>query len=243
VTCKNRREQLSAFTDGELTPAEMAELTEHLVTCPECARYLAELGRLRLALTQAFPEGEVSEEFSSRIMKSLGSAADEARDGPVEQGKVIPFPRRSMLPSLKTVASSAVASAIAATLVFALMKQPDHNVDLAAVRDASLRSSLVSYTIQGAAPTEVAGYRATAARYDRVAGHRARIVTYEGTPGVVTLASWSANGEPAHGVETAIYRGTVVMYWNDGSTEYWAASNADSGGLERFVKSIRKDAI
>jgi anti-sigma factor RsiW len=243
MTCDNRLEQLSAFTDGELAPAEMAELTTHLMTCPACMQHLAELGRLRLALTQAFPEGEVSEEFSSRIMKSLDVAADELGEGPAGSARVVPFRRRSRLPSFGMIASSAVTSAIAATLMFALMRQPDHSIDLAAVRDASLRSSLVSYTVEGTSPAQIEGYRIAAARYDIVAGHKSRIVTYEGAPGVVTLCSWSANGEPAHGVKTANYRGMLVMYWNDGTTEYWAASAATNGKLEEFVGSARKDAI
>jgi hypothetical protein len=39
----HERERLSAYLDGELPPAERAEVEAHLATCPECAALLADL--------------------------------------------------------------------------------------------------------------------------------------------------------------------------------------------------------
>jgi anti-sigma factor RsiW len=229
--------------DGELAPKEIAELTDHLVTCPICARNLAELGALRLALAEAIPEGEVTEAFSSRISAMLNNLTEEAQSHGVEGGRVVPFIRRYRPPTLAAISYSVATAAIAATMVFTLMRQPDNKIDLAAVRDASLRTSLVSNDVQGTTPANVAGYRVVGARYDLVAGHRARVVIYQGATDVVTLCSWAANGEPAHGVKAAVYRGTNVMYWNDGATEFWAASNAPGIDLKEFVKGVRGDTI
>jgi anti-sigma factor RsiW len=243
VTCTDRGELLSAFIDGELASAEVAELTKHLMTCPACLQRLAELGALRSALAETFAEEKLSEEFLFRITKQLDSAEDQLTTNSAAQSRVLPFKKRYLTQNLRIITSSVVMSAIAATLVLTLANQPKNIVDLAAVHDARLRNSLVSYEIQGASPAEISGYRIASTRYDIVAGHKAQIVSYEGASDIVTLCSWDAHGEPAHGVKTATYRGTAIMYWNDGTTEYWAASDKSDGRLADFVKRARKDAI
>ena len=60
-------EQLSAMLDGQLPPGEMAALTAHLATCPDCAGYLAEIAGLRAALQEAIPEEDVSPDFYAQI--------------------------------------------------------------------------------------------------------------------------------------------------------------------------------
>jgi anti-sigma factor RsiW len=89
----------------------------------------------------------------------------------------------------------------------------------------------------------VSGYHVRSVRLDIVAGHDAQVVTYAGNSGVITLCSWAAHGEPAHAVRTATYRGASIMYWNDGTTEYWAVSDQHDEGLKDFVGSAHRDAI
>jgi anti-sigma factor RsiW len=56
----HERERLSAYLDGELAPAERAEVEAHLSACPECSALLARLaeaGRLAAQLGVEAPEG------------------------------------------------------------------------------------------------------------------------------------------------------------------------------------------
>jgi anti-sigma factor RsiW len=242
VTCDARFEQLSAFVDGELPAVEIAELTAHLLSCRQCVQSLAELGALRLALAEAIPEEPMSDNFLSR-MSALPDLSPREEEAHVpSSGRVIPFRRPFRPLSAASIGTSIGAAAIAATLVFALMRQPDNKVDLAAVRDASLRTSLVSTATVSAKPASVAGYRVVAARYDIVAGHRASIVTYEGTE-TLTLCSWAANGESAHGVKVANYRGMTISYWNDGTTEFWAVGKVSADDMKTFVDAVHANSI
>ena len=243
MSCDSRFEQLSAFLDGELTPTKTAELTKHLQTCPSCAQHLAELGSLRSALAQAIPEGTITQEFLTRIENRLDRSAEEAESRVARGGTVLRFVRRQLRPKLGTVGYSMAAAALAATVVFGLMKRPDKEVDLAAVRDAALRTSVVSNDLQNDSAAKVAGFRVAGVRHDILAGHSAVVATYEGAAGAITLCHWAANGEPAHGVEEATYRGVKVLYWNDGTTEFWAADTTSSAGIRPFVTALRGGAI
>jgi anti-sigma factor RsiW len=244
MICEDRFEQLSAFTDGELEPSEMAEVTRHLATCPKCLQQLSELTALRADLAEAFANEDVSEALLNRIGAALDAATTDLPPGAAAAGgRVIPFRRRFRPRIVTALASSVVTATIAATMVFTLVKQPSNDIDLSAVRDARLRTSLLAYETPGQVQGKVAGFRIAGARYDVVAGHSARIVTYDGVAGSVTLCSWSAHGEPAHGVRAASYRGMAILYWNDGTTEYWAVSESHNNALGGFVKNVRKESV
>lgn len=58
-----QREQLSAFVDGELSPAERVELERHLATCLECQEELARLRHVH-ALLGALPTPAVPRSFA-----------------------------------------------------------------------------------------------------------------------------------------------------------------------------------
>jgi len=59
MTCERIEELLSAYLEGELAPAEKAEVEAHLARCAECSG-LAALMREALAAAAAFPEVEPS---------------------------------------------------------------------------------------------------------------------------------------------------------------------------------------
>jgi anti-sigma factor RsiW len=84
----------------------------------------------------------------------------------------------------------------------------------------------------------VAGFQLTASHMDIVAGHIAQVSVYTKDGQTITLSSWPANGEPAHGVKHAQYRGMAIAYWNDGKTEFWAASTSPTADVQGFVAEL-----
>lgn len=223
-------ERLSAMLDGELSTAEMAEVTSHLATCPECSRHLTELAGLRAALHEEFPKEDVPPEFQDKISALLGQAAAPP------SAKIIAFPKRPIRERLAWLAASA---AVAAMLITTFLPRHDETKDLMSVRDAALRGTVWQSALHATAPT-ASGYYLTAARTDIVAGHPAQVYAYGGGSQPITLCVWSANGEPAHGVRNAVFKGMSIAYWNDGSEEYWAATTAPAATLASFVTAIGK---
>ena len=69
MTCEEYKEQISAFTDGELSPGESKPLFEHLPGCPDCRTFLGVLMKVRKVAAAEeipFPEG-----FDERILSGI----------------------------------------------------------------------------------------------------------------------------------------------------------------------------
>ncbi len=66
MTCERIEELLSAYLEGELAPAERAEVETHLTACPACAEF-AGLMREALEAAAGFPEAEPSPALFSRL--------------------------------------------------------------------------------------------------------------------------------------------------------------------------------
>jgi hypothetical protein len=66
MRCEPIEELLSAFLEGELSPAEKAMVEGHLADCPDCRSLLGDLRRTQQALA-GFPEAEVSPVLKTRL--------------------------------------------------------------------------------------------------------------------------------------------------------------------------------
>ncbi len=99
MTCRACEPLLSALVDGDLSPAEAAEVGAHVASCAACARAKAEIERM-VAAARALAEPEPPPALWTRIAANLPNP-DEA-----------PAPRRRWrwiaLPSLGLAAAAAV---------------------------------------------------------------------------------------------------------------------------------------
>jgi hypothetical protein len=115
--------------------------------------------------------------------------------------------------------------------------------DLMGVRDATMRGATAQAEAGADAPV-VPGFVLASARMDVVAGHTSQVLIYKGADkgakGTVTLCVWPSNGEPAKAVSNMVMKGTDISYWNDGKTEFWAASPAPETTLDGFVRALTK---
>jgi anti-sigma factor (TIGR02949 family) len=225
MSCKDYNEPLNALLDGELPPDQAAALTAHLAACPVCIQTLAELAALRAWLAQALPE-KAPVELQSRIESLLAS------DG-ADVIAFTPKPRAWLSNRPGWIAATALAAALMLTFL------PHHDVtkDLMSVRDAALRSGPAVYAAT-TPPLNVPGFALSSSRNDVVAGHLAVVAVYIRGGQTITLCSWPADGEPAHGLKHAQYRGMTIDYWNDGQNEYWAASSSPSTDMPGFVAAV-----
>jgi anti-sigma factor RsiW len=233
MTCEDYTEDLNALLDGELSPDRMESVTTHLAACPDCRQHLAQLAALRAALQREIPEEAVTPEFFEKISALLDQPAEPA--GP-QPGNIIPFKKRNLRESLAWLAAT---SAVAAMLTLSLLPHHDVTKDLMSVRDAALRPAILQNIALGSAPI-IPGFRLASARSDIVAGHPAQVFAYQGAGEPITLCVWAANGEKAHGVREAIFKDTKIAYWNDGRSEYWAATTGSAAYLGSFVTAIAK---
>jgi anti-sigma factor RsiW len=234
MSCDAYSEPLNAMLDGELPAGDMASLTLHLAECPDCARHLAELSALRASLQDAIPEDAVSPDFYEKIGGLLDREAAVMK--PEFRAPVIAFKQRPLRRNWGWITAW---GAVAAMLVILLMPHHDESRDLMSVRDAALRANVSQSVASNIPSPAVPGFRLAASRPDIVAGHAAHVFAYTRADQTVTLCIWAANGEPAHGVRNAIYRGMAISYWNDGKQEYWAATPGPAATLNAFVAALK----
>jgi anti-sigma factor (TIGR02949 family) len=238
MSCDDYNDQLNALLDGELPPQQAAALAAHLAGCPGCTKSLAELAALRAGLAQLLPEADAPAELQARIEALL--RADDSNVVEITAFKARPRWQsdRSWRPN--RAGWIATAAAVAACLMLTplpLLLHHSETPDLMSVHDAALRSASLTSNATVAAPT-VPGFALTANHMDVVAGHVAQVAVYTRAGKTVILCIWPANGEPAHGVKTADYRGMAINYWNDGDHEYWAASVSPNADLKDFVAGL-----
>jgi hypothetical protein len=77
----HERERLSAWLDGELVPADRAQVDAHLAACDECSAFLAELAaadRAAASLPAEAPDGYF-DGFAARVRGRIEAAAAETR--------------------------------------------------------------------------------------------------------------------------------------------------------------------
>src|SRR3954463_16571920 len=69
--------QIQAYYDGRLTAQARGEVDDHLRTCDECAKLLADLRGLS-RLIAAAPRAQLSEDALLRLRQSLKAASDRS---------------------------------------------------------------------------------------------------------------------------------------------------------------------
>lgn len=228
-------EQLSAILDGELAPADMMALTVHLASYPDGAKHLAELAALRAALHGENPEKEVSPDFYEKISRLL----DQHTSTPALDVKVPNVIAFWPGPVRRNAGWITAVTAVAAMLMVLVLPHHDETKDLMSVRDAALRGSVSQMVAFKRVGPAVAGFHLATARSDIVAGHPTQVFAYARANQTVTICIWSANGEPAHGIRNAAYRGMAISYWNDGNQEYWAATTGPATTLNDLVAAMK----
>ena len=93
--CRNVRNELSAFADGELPLAAARAVEEHLVQCERCAEEHKSLRKL-VAVTRAIPQEDLPAGLQERILARLAYTSPEAQGAaaPAAQGVVRSYQRR-----------------------------------------------------------------------------------------------------------------------------------------------------
>src|SRR2546421_218333 len=111
-------ELLSAFLDGELSPAEQAQVENHLATSEADRQLLAELQSLRSDVA-ALPPAAISPDFADRVVRA--AVAEAERHNPAAAAASLPSPPASRSSHRWMVrAAIASAAALAACVVLVL---------------------------------------------------------------------------------------------------------------------------
>jgi predicted anti-sigma-YlaC factor YlaD len=153
-------EQLSAFLDKQLSPAERAVFDAHLASCQQCQSRLADL-RLTVALVRALPQEEVPRSFV--LPSRLAPVAERPTPRPAT---VTPVPRQRGARVSVLQRTVRVVSTLAAVLALIFI----------------LSGIVPSIHFGGGEAASTAGSAAPAASNQSAASHNANTPHLQGTP-------------------------------------------------------------
>jgi anti-sigma factor RsiW len=251
VDCRDVRNLLTAYSDGELDLVRHLQTEHHLVECTECAERAEGLRLLREAIA--------SGPLYHRAPSALRARVQAASTSPPEPR------RRAWWPF--AVAASAVAVVIAALLPagVVLMRSPATADDR--VTDQLLASHVRSFQVDHL--TDVAssdrhtvkpwfrgkldfapqvpdlaseGFPLTGGRLDYLSDRPVAALVYARRQHVINLFTWPEAGDDVWPARSSSRQGFHVRIWRQAGMAYRAVSDLNSEELDEFISMFRQGA-
>ena len=249
MNCSRTRSMLDAYVDRELDQTTRLELSEHLATCPACARQLAERDRLAQQVRAGAPRYLAPPALKRRIERLAHTNSLQSRPRPagptwlqaaavvlivamlsVVLGYVAGRPSQEDSLSEEIVANHATALADARRLV-EVVSTDRHvvkpwlqgKVDFApSVRDLSAQN----YILLGA-------------RLERIRGHRAVSIVYRVRNHTINLYAWRAREVESEAPVADQARGFSLVTWVESGLRYAAIADIEARELSEFAALMR----
>lgn len=229
MNCRNARERLNAYFDGELPQAERDEVDVHLRECEHCARALAGLTRVSSAI-----QGQGRYLAPSSLVERLGAPAHRR-----PRGFTIGFATGLAVAYILFWAFTAVrANSLTAHLVAAHV----HAIGAGPlIQVASSDRHTVKPWFLGKidfAPSTPnlasSGFPLIGGRVDRIEGTTYAALVYRKQKHVITVFVAPRKGDADHEL-----RGFSIRHWTGGDLGYWAVSDVEGADLDRFAAAFQ----
>jgi len=240
--------QVDAYLDGELAPADAAEVEAHLVECAACARFRTDRLALRSAIVAAAPRGEAS----AALRGTLGDAI-RREAAPATRLRPASRSRWTWLAAAATVALVAMGSwrlgasraaegeladQVLASHVRSLM--PGHLSDVVSSDqhtvkpwfDGRLDFSPPVHDFAGR------GYPLLGGRMDYVGGRAVAALAYGRRKHVISVFLWptpASGSAPQLMTRPAARQGYHLLHWTTPDFTYWVASDLGLAELNDFA--------
>jgi anti-sigma factor RsiW len=241
MPCEEKRERLSAFVDGELTPAERQTVARHISGCADCAAIIDDYRRIGLAVASAAVP--TPSDMAQRIATRLEREGD--RGGAVATGRA----RRWMALAAAGLAV-AVLSGLAGWQVGRSSADHDRlNRDAVAahlralVQDTPIQvASADTHTVKpwftgrldfAPAVKDLSGegFSLAGGRLDIVGERRVAAVVYKRRQHMISVFVWPSSGHEQAAPRSSRHQGFNVITWSNQAMTYAAVSDLNAGEL------------
>jgi anti-sigma factor RsiW len=253
MTCDEAEVLLNALIDGELDAGHAREVEQHVATCSRCIATLAAYRQMSGAVAASDLRYTAPAALRARIEASLPKELPS---------NVTPMPTRRGL--LRGFAMGSVASAIAATGLFAVVVRNDDQSRIEAeIVSAHLRSlqaghltdviSTDQHTVKPwfAGKLDVSppvidltaqGFTLIGGRLDYLDARPIGAVVYKRRAHVINLFVAQTSNMQRRGAKTETIQGYNIRSWSDRGLNYWAISDLGADELAEFGEKLEAAA-
>jgi len=244
LNCRELETLLHPYLDGELTPAQRADVDKHLEGCAGCSAQLKDLRALHAALQAP----ELRHGASDTLRQRLGKALQQETT-----------PKSS--PHWGRWAVAAAVTVVAVSLGWHFMPLGDEDdamVDAAVAQQQqaisrkhitdfnstspSLIENWLSHQLPFTPPVQdlaAQGYALVGVRVDKVEDQPAAAIVYRHGESYVTVFVCQAEKPGDKDLDQDTQDDYHVVYWTHGNFSFWSVSQLDATELKRFGTLLR----
>jgi anti-sigma factor RsiW len=248
VDCRDVRNLLTAYSDGELDLVRHLQAEHHLAECTACAEHEQGLRILRDAIASAAPYHRAADSLRARLQADVVPASPVAR-----RPWLVPYAAAGFgvaaavllmagLVLMRPAASAddRVTGQLLASHVRSL--QADHLTDVASSDRHTVKPwfrGKVDFSPQ--VPDLAAhGFPLTGGRLDYVTDRPAAALVYARRQHVINLFTWPEAGDDVWPARSSSRQGFHVRAWRLGGMAYRAISDLNAEELDEFVRLFRQ---
>ncbi|MDB5414953.1 MAG: anti-sigma factor [Rubritepida sp.] len=243
--CDHNRLLLQAEHDGELNPANAAELAAHLAACPACAATRLEMAELSRRLRAEVPYHHAPGALHARIAAQL-AATNRAPTTPR-------MPLHRQLPGF----AAGLAMAAAVALAILPMRGADigdqvvgshiralqaaHLVDVASSDQHQVKPWFDGRLDYAPPVRDLAaqGFPLEGGRLDYLDGRPVSALVYRRARHAIDLFIWPAASHRERAPAGRVTSGYNLVRWSEGDMVFWAVSDLAQQELDEFVRLWR----
>jgi anti-sigma factor RsiW len=258
LECRDVRNLLHPFVDGELDLVRHLQIEHHLADCSECSDGEQGVRRVREAL--AAPA------LRYRVPDSLRAKLESAFPPPIVPAVVSPArPKRIRAAILVATAAGVVLMAATALTAGILRARSDAEDRLAEqVAAGHVRSLQVDHATDVPSSDRHTvkpwflgkvdfspqvpdltshGYVLSGGRLDYLVDHPVAALVYRRRDHLINVFTWPAPDETERPVRSHRRQGFYVRQWQQSGMIYWAVSDLNPEELDEFVRLLRESLI
>ena len=249
MQCRDARELVSAFIDGEDAGENEGAVAAHVATCPACTALADDYRRIggHLATGYERAPAHLADKIRARLAAEAAGASratwrPDWRGWAQRAAVLLVTAGLSALVTwhltLSSVQNAGLEREVVAAHVRSLLQQ-------SSIQVASSDSHTVKPWFAGRvdfAPTvkdlTAEGFPLSGGRLDLIGDRRIAAVVYKRRQHVIDVFMWPASGLENAGPMLAVVRGYNVLTWSAGGLTYWAVSDLNAAELRELGKRL-----
>jgi anti-sigma factor RsiW len=254
MQCRDARELVSAFIDGEVASERERSVATHLASCRECSALAEDYRKIGRQLSASYEPAPPGVAAKIRARFAVEEATPSIPDRHVRRPEWSSWMRHAAVLLL--------ACGLSAVGTWPAIQSLEQRADLEReVVAAHVRSLLQESTTQIAssdrhtvkpwfagrldfAPavkdTTAAGFPMAGGRLDLIHDRRVAAVVYKRRQHVINVFMWPAEGAEDAGPRLNALKGYNALAWTAGGINYWAVSDlnaAELGALQKLLSA------